>query len=146
MEEENYLFSAPTLILLAIGVIALLGLIFLAIEGGRIYMERFQAQNAANDVAAVMCYSGYDFTMLDGEFSVPEGFSKDRANTITAYHPPAAGEYAGNTDYVEIVVSRPVSGVLASLVSSHQVDVTGRRVVSCKGDILVLSSAARLQD
>jgi hypothetical protein len=146
MKEKNYLYSAPTLILLAIGFIALLGFAFLAIEGGRIYMERYQAQSAANTVASDLCSDEHGLTKSGNGFAIPDGFFNDGANAISVNHPPVSGIYAGNLDYVEVVVSRSVNSGIANLVHSDQVEVTGRADVFCDESNLMISSTILVQD
>lgn len=145
MEEKNYLFSAPTLILLSIGIIALLGFAFLAFEGGRIYMERYQAQNAAYEAASAMCAGGNDLTKLPSGLAVPYGIKSD-GDAVVVNHPPTSGINAGNMDYIEVVVSRLVSGGLINLVDVDQFNVTGQASVFCGENSLTISSAVFVRD
>jgi hypothetical protein len=146
MEDKNYLFSRPTLILVSIGVIALLGFAFLAIEGGRVYIERFQAQSAASDVASFICESEHNLAKQKDGFAIQDGSNSDIANIFTVNHPPKSGAYAGDFDYVEVVVSKSVSGGLTRLVYSDNIDVTGRAVILCDDGHLSVSSAVLTQD
>jgi Flp pilus assembly protein TadG len=127
MKEKNYLFSAPTLILLSIGMIALFGFAFLAFEGGRIYVERQQLRSYAAEAASEMCAKNQtDFERVS--------FVQNAAlaENITINHPPTSGSFAGNENYIEVAVSGFIGGGLVDLASAGAVEVTGQAVVYCE--------------
>ena len=145
MDEKNYLFSPPTLILLLIGFIALLGFALLAIEGGRVYMERSQAQSAAEAAASAMCSDGHDLTAQERQLATLYDFS-DGLNNITVNHPPISGAYAGDMDYVEVVARRSIRGGLTGLVYSDPAVVEGWATALCNEQSLTISSTDLMQD
>lgn len=136
MKEKNYLFSAPTMILLSIGIIALFGFAFLAFEGGRIYVERQQAMSAAAETASRLCTS-----TQSGPERVLASQSSMIADNITVHHPPTSGSYAGDLNYIEVSVSQFISGGLVDLASSESVAVTGHAVVYCEAAASIISLA-----
>jgi Flp pilus assembly protein TadG len=139
MEEKNYFFSAPTLILLSIGFVALLGFAFFAFEGGRIYVERQELQRYATETARALCAESSAnservvATQNDGKVAA-------LANDITVYRPPISGTFAGNKDYLEVTVSGVISGGLVDLASAHDVLVTSQAVVYCGSTVTEISS------
>ena len=134
MKEKNYLFSAPTLILLSIGIIALFGFAFLAFEGGRIYVERQQLRSLAAETAAQVCTN----TQSDPERMLASK-SGMLANNVVVYHPPTSGVYAGDMNYIEVTISQFISGGLVDLASSEKVSVTANAVVYCEAAASVIS-------
>jgi hypothetical protein len=145
VEEKNYLYSPQTLILLFIGLIALFGFALLAIEGGRVHMERIRAQSIADDAAAMMCSGGHDLMNQDDGFAILNNIN-DGANSIMVNRPPASGSYAGDLGYIEVVVNRVVRGGLTSLVYSDPIAVTGQTIASCTNQSVTVWSAELMQD
>jgi hypothetical protein len=130
MEEKNYFFTPPTLILLFIGLIALFGFAFLAFEGGRIYVERQQLKNYAAETASAFCAD--DTAVSERVFADRDGYGHVAlANNITVNRPPISGVYAGNKEYVEVNVSGFISGGLVDFASGDDVLVTSQAVVYC---------------
>ena len=145
MEEKNYLYSPQTLILLFIGLLALLGFALLAIEGGRVHMERIRAQSIADDAAALICSGENDLINQDVGFALQDTLNAG-ADSIMVNHPPASGSYADDLDSVEVVVSRVIQGGLTSLIYSDPVAVTGQTIISCGNPSVTVWSAELAQD
>jgi len=140
MKEKNYLFSAPTLILFSVGLIALFGFAFLAFEGGRIYVERQQLRSYAAEAASELCAKSQSdlerVTMVQSEFK-----NAALADNITINHPPTSGSFAGNENYIEVTVSGLIDGGLVDLASAGNVEVTGQAVVYCEAAASTISLA-----
>ena len=140
MQEKNYLFSAPTLILLSIGIIALMGFAFIAFEGGRIYVERQQLRSVAADAASNLCAAS--LSNPERVLANQNGFGHaSLAHDITIHHPPISGMYAGNENYIEVTVSGSISGGLVDFASADHVSLTGQAVVFCGASASEISLA-----
>jgi Flp pilus assembly protein TadG len=95
-----------------VGLLALLGLV---LDGGLLYLTRRQAQNAADAAAWAGAYSlaaGSREQAVNSAFYYANlnGFNNDGThNRVTVSHPPDAGAYAGNPNFlrVTIAVTRP---------------------------------------
>ena len=112
------------LVIFAVALIGLLGFAALALDGGNIYVEHRRTQAAADNAALAAA-----FQMMQGVTStVPlqnavlanaaqNGYTNDRQmNWVVFNHPPASGPYAGNGNYVQVVITETVPTVLAQLV------------------------------
>ena len=117
------------LVLFAGGLIAILLIGALVVDLGMVFMQRRQEQNAADPGAlaaarylrptantakmwtAACFYSvqnDYAATRTDNNAACDPGGAKD-GSTLTVNWPPSPGakEYAGNKNYVEVVIGKP---------------------------------------
>ena len=98
--------SGQAIALLVIVMMALLAIVGLAVDGGRLYLGQRTAQNAADNAslaaAQVMCAAG-DFTTAAFASAYTQGFDNNgTTNSVTVYSPPITGPNAGDNEYVEV--------------------------------------------
>lgn len=126
--------SGQVFVMLVLLVTALVGFTALAIDGGMVYSERRRAQNAADSGALAGALAktlsenlhvaaldridsngfgtswgpcdpaGYDCTLGTGENW-----------TVEVTNPPRSGDFAGNDDYIQVVISTKVEGAFVHL-------------------------------
>lgn len=108
-----------TLVLLAIMLGLLVGMIGLAVDGGLLLAAHERAQNVADSTArslAIALHNGATSESLQGtgeQFAfthnlLPADPGMTPAQQLIVNHPPESGAYAGNTDYVEVLVTHPM--------------------------------------
>ena len=140
------------LVLFAGGLVALLLIGALVVDLGMVFMQRRQEQNAADPGAlaaarylrptantakmwtAACFYSvqnGYAATRTDNNAACDPGGTKD-GSTLTVNWPPSPGakEYAGNKNYVEVVIGKPHKSLLAGIVNLGTIIVTTSAVAA----------------
>jgi hypothetical protein len=115
--------AGQVLPLLALALVALLGFAALALDGGNLYTEQRRAQAAADN--AVMAAA---FEQMNGVSSnnalraaafanaAQNGYEPGPRTTLAFYLPPIHGQYAGNPEYLEVVITQTVPTALAHLV------------------------------
>ena len=85
----------------------------MAIDGGMIYAERRQAQNAADTsalAAALALANGENLYAAGQNRALSNGYNNDGVtNTVEVYNPPTSGQYAGNSEYVQVFVTATVN-------------------------------------
>ncbi|MEX1072018.1 MAG: pilus assembly protein TadG-related protein [Anaerolineales bacterium] len=105
------------LVLLIVGLLAVAGL---AIDGGRIYSARRNAQNAADNAAlaaALALCSGDNINTAALSSAATNSFNNDgTTNTVVVHNPPTDGPNAGDSDYVEVVINSTQEGTFSQLV------------------------------
>lgn len=102
-------------VLAAFVLVALLGLLGLVLDGGLLYVARRQAQNAADAAAWAGAYSlaaGNRDQAITSAFYYANlnGFDNDgERNRVLVSHPPDAGAYVGDPNFIRvtIVVTNP---------------------------------------
>jgi hypothetical protein len=120
------------LVLLITGLVAIAGL---AIDGGRLYSARRNAQNAADNAALAgalaMCSNTNGGTAALASAST-NGFNNNgTTNTVDINVPPATGPNAGDSDYIEVIIDSSETGTISRLVFTGQLAYRARAVGHC---------------
>lgn len=111
-----------SMVILAFAIIVLLGMSGLAIDGGVLFSERRNAQNAAD--AAAMAGA---FAILQGNDPVSNAYARaadndyddnGTTNWVQVHYPPIQGPYAGNPDFVQVDIDSHVDTYFAQFVFS----------------------------
>ncbi len=119
MKVTNRSERGQALILIVFAIIGLVGMTALAVDGGRAYSERRRAQNAADSTALESAY-----TKVFGGDLYAEGLARAASNkfvdgdatanstspdvNIEIYNPPTSGPYAGDSQYVQVIITATV--------------------------------------
>ncbi len=109
------------LVLMAVALVGLLGFAALAIDGGMIYADRRQAQNAADaaSLAAALAIVNPPQNWRQAALNRAQSNGYPNNGTtkkVEVYDPPISGPYAGNTEYVQVFVESQVDTSLVHLV------------------------------
>jgi Flp pilus assembly protein TadG len=126
------------LILIALAIVGMIGLVALAIDGGNVFSNRRSAQNAADAAAlagALARVKNPDLPPADLSAlakaaalarATSNNFTTDASNTVTVNNPPgagcsgASGPYAGNAEYIQVIIRTTVSTFFAPVVGITQ--------------------------
>jgi Flp pilus assembly protein TadG len=113
------------LILIAIAMAGLIAITGLALDSGNAFANRRAAQNAADTsamAAALAKVSGQDW--YDAGFARAEtnNFYNDGINsTVEIYSPPVEGLYAGDADYLQVIITATVQTWFSSIVGVNEI-------------------------
>ncbi len=104
---------AQTLILIAIGMFALIAITAVAVGGGNVYRDRRQAQNAADTaaLAAALAITKNEpnWSQVALDHAASNGYLNDGTQSLVEVHrPPVDGPYAGNNEYVQVIITSHV--------------------------------------
>jgi hypothetical protein len=135
MKAENikrYHFANPfssetgqALLLIVFGMVALLGFAALAIDGGMVYSDRRQAQNAADTAAlaaALAKLNNQNYVLAARQRASSNGFDNNGAtNWVAVHNPPISGLYAGDDAYIQVFITSTVQTSLVHFVYSGPV-------------------------
>lgn len=120
--------SGQALVILAFSVVALIGFAALSIDGGMIYADRRHAQNAADSAAlaaALAKVNEEDWNAAGMNRAATNGYNNDGVtNTVNVYNPPISGQYAGNSEYIQVFINAVVDTSLVHFVYSGPVENT----------------------
>ena len=135
--------SGQTLVLIGLMVVVLFGFAALAIDGGMLLAERRRAQNAADAsvmAAALAKIQGTNLFTIALQRAASNGFgtvekvcNPDWSNclmgigelwTVQVNNPPRSGDYAGNSNYVQVRITSEVNTAFAHLVFSGPLQTT----------------------
>lgn len=124
-------FRGQALILIAIAMAALIGITALAVDTGNAYLNRRNAQSAADAAAlaaALAKVKNQDWQQAALTRAATNGFSNDANTTITVNYPPAAGcngqsgPYAGNDEYIQVLIRTKVSTYFGAIVGIRELN------------------------
>ena len=120
------------LILIVFAIIGLIGMTALAVDGGNAYAERRRAQNAADtsalDAALAKVRNGNLYSeglaraasnsYTDGD---PGVSSTDPKINVEIYNPPSDGPYAGNVEYIQVIITATIKTYFGRVVGISEV-------------------------
>jgi Flp pilus assembly protein TadG len=134
--DRNISRPGQALIILVLGIMGLMGIVALAVDGGNAYAERRRAQNAADAAAlagALERINNNTSTWVNAVYAsaAQNGFNNDgQTNTVRVFSPPADGTYAGNIEYIQVVITTYTKTYFASIIGipeiTNKVEATSR--------------------
>jgi Flp pilus assembly protein TadG len=126
--------TGQVLVLVAIGIIVVMGFAALAVDVGQFWSVRRDMQTAADAGAvagAIALRLSQDPTAAANSATAMNGFTNGTNSvTVKVNNPPASGIYAGNTSYVEVIVTQPQPTYFMRVLGYNRVTVGARSVAS----------------
>lgn len=119
--------SGQALIIIVFGIVGLIGLTALAIDGGRAFAERRHAQNAADTAALAAALKkarsdSANWQSAGFERAAENGYNNDGVNNVVAViSPPTEGPYAGNSEYIQVIIVSHLPTYFAPIIGIDQV-------------------------
>lgn len=124
------------LVLIALGMVAIVGIVAVAVDGGQLFAERRRSQNAADNAALAAAYAickKTDPVAAGLASAATNGYDNDGAsNTVTLNHPPLSGAHLGDNEYSEAIVDSHRTTFFAQLIGFNDLPVTTRAVSHCR--------------
>ena len=136
--KRTQMQSGQAIVMMALAMIALLGITGLAVDGGGLFFLQRDAQNASD--AAVIAATYALCTKGDSAEIVSAGVAAANANgfydgkdgrTVSVTNPPANGDKAGNPSYVEVDISATKPAYFIQVVYHGPLKVSTRAVGYC---------------
>lgn len=132
--------QGQAIVLLALLITGMVAVAGLAIDGGRLYSARRNAQNAADNAALAaaqaMCSDQSASTAALASAGT-NSFNNDGAtNTVDVNVPPSGGPNAGDSEYIEIVISSSEVGTISQLVFQGELAYSARAVGHCTNSVV----------
>jgi hypothetical protein len=115
--------SGQVLVLVVLGMVALIGITALVVDGGNIFLDRREAQNAADSAAlasALARVRGENFVQKAHEVAALNGYNNDgTSNTVQVFSPPIEGDHVGDIEYIQIIITSRVDTFFGSVVGQE---------------------------
>ena len=116
--------KGQALIIIVFAIFGLVGLTGLTIDGGNVYSDRRHAQNAADAAvmaAALTSVRGGDWHTAGMARAADNDYDNNgTSNIVQVVSPPISGTYAGNPDYIQVLITSHVDTYFAGVVGIHQ--------------------------
>ncbi len=128
--------SGQVLIFIAFGLVAIMAVVVLAVDGGQLFAERRSAQNAADNAALAAAYAickAADPVAAARNSALTNGYDNNGGtNTVVLNHPPASGPNTGDDEYSEALITSHRSTFFAQLIGIGDLPVSARTVSRCR--------------
>jgi len=115
--------SGQVLVLVVVGMVALIGITALAVDGGNVFLDRRKAQNAADSAAlasALARVRGENFVQKAHEIAALNGYNNDSAsNTVQVFSPPIEGNHVGDIEYIQIIITSRVDTFFGGVIGQE---------------------------
>lgn len=111
--------------MIALGLVVLLGIVALAIDGGSAFVDRRRAQSAADAAAlagALARINGEAWEKITYQVAAQNGFNNDGVtNVVQVYSPPADGQNYGNIEYIQVQITAYTKTYFAQVVGISRI-------------------------
>lgn len=126
MESKSFSEKGQALILITLAIIGLIGFTALAVDGGTAFSDRRHAQNAADTAAlaaALAKIRGDDWMVLALARAEANGYKTDgEINTVHVHCPPENGPYAGDDNYIEVIIESTVKTTFSRVLGREKIN------------------------
>jgi Flp pilus assembly protein TadG len=114
------------LIVIALALVGIVAIVGLVVDGGRGFLDRRKAQNAADSAALASAYARIkrDQSMVAAARSAAaeNGYNNDGVtNTVELYTPPRDGPHTNDVEYIQIIITSHVDTYFARVIGRHQI-------------------------
>jgi len=126
MKKQHLLSdSGQTLVIIAFAAIGLFAFAALAIDGSMVFSDRRHAQNAADTAALDSALSktrGGTWEQEGLARATSNGYDDNStSNEVEVYSPPVDGNYAGNSQYVQVKITSHVKTFFARILGFQRI-------------------------
>jgi Flp pilus assembly protein TadG len=114
------------LVVIALALVGLAGMAGLVVDGGNVFLDRKNAQNAADSAALSAAFhrirGGQDIVSAAFEAAAQNGYdSNGTTNVVEVYSPPKTGAHAGDVDYIEVTITSHVTTYFARVIGRDRI-------------------------
>ncbi|MEW5941574.1 MAG: Tad domain-containing protein [Chloroflexota bacterium] len=124
------------IILIVVAMVGILAITGLAVDGGRAYADRRQAQNAADSAvlaAALAKIRGDSASAVAYQTAAQNGYARDGERAEVEFHnPPTSGPYKGNAEYMQVIVTSHIPTTFGRVVTIERLTNTVEAVARVK--------------
>jgi len=124
--KTTQLERGQALVMIAIALIVLVGILGLVIDGGNAFLDRRKAQNAADSAALAASVTRIrgegDWVAAALTAAANNGYNSDGVkNVVVVYSPPTDGPFAGNVEYIQVIITSHVNTYFAKVIGKSEV-------------------------
>lgn len=124
------------IVLIALALVGLIAITGLVVDGGLAYADRRQAQNAADSAvlaASLARIRGNNYLSAALDQTQKNGYANDSEQSdVQVHNPPISGPYAGNSEYIQVVITSHHQTVFGKVVGISEVTNTVEAVARAK--------------
>ena len=123
---KNQSQRGQALVIIALAMVGLAGIVALVVDGGNVFADRRNAQNAADaaTLAAALSRIRGDQDMVSAALAsaAQNGYNNDGVtNVIELYSPPKDGPHAGDIEYIQVIITSHVDTYFAGVIGRDKI-------------------------
>lgn len=132
MKAKQNSERGQAMIMIVFGFIGIVAMVALTVDGGNVFLDRRQAQNAADTAAyaaALANLNSQSISQAGLGRAADNGFNNDGvSSTVTVNNPPIAGcggvssPYAGDNQYIQVIINSFVDPYFAQIIGINQME------------------------
>ncbi|HEX9385513.1 MAG TPA: pilus assembly protein TadG-related protein [Anaerolineales bacterium] len=124
--KNNHIERGQALIVIALALVGIIAMVALVVDGGRGFLDRRNAQNAADSAALASAYARIkgDQDMVSAALSAAaeNGYNNDgTTNIVELYSPPKDGPHSKDVEYIQIIITSNLDTYFARVIGRQQI-------------------------
>ncbi len=124
--KNNHIERGQALIVIALALVGIIAMVALVVDGGRGFLDRRNAQNAADSAALASAYARIkgDQDMVSAALSAAaeNGYNNDgTTNIVELYSPPKDGPHSKDVEYIQIIITSHLDTYFARVIGRQQI-------------------------
>ena len=124
------------IVLIALALVGLIAITGLVVDGGMAFVDRRQAQNAADTAALAAALSqirGDNYLSAAFANATQNGYNNDGLdNEVQVHRPPISGPYLGNSEYIQVIITSHHQTYFGRVVGINEVTNTVEAITRAK--------------
>lgn len=123
---KYYPTRGQALIIVALALAGLVGIAGLVIDGGNVFLDRRNAQSAADSAALAAAFhrirGGQDIVTAAMQAAADNGYdSNGTTNIVEVYSPPKSGSHSGDLDYIQVIITSHVTTYFSRVIGRSSI-------------------------
>lgn len=132
--------KGQAIVIITLSIIGLIGIAALAIDGTNAYIDNRRAETAASAAAltgALTRIEGGNWRAAALAIAAANGYDNDgESNTVELNTPPLSGPYAGNAEYIEVIITSRMRTYFANVIGIPYITNAVRAVAQSKPSVM----------
>lgn len=129
------------LIVIVFAILGLVGITALAVDGGNAFLQTRRAQNAADAVALGAALAririGSSWVESAYQMAADQGYDNDGiTNTVQIFSPPSSGNYEGNIEYIQVIITVHTPTYIAGAIGIEQTTTRVQAITRTKTPVI----------
>jgi hypothetical protein len=124
--NTKHVNRGQALIIVALALAGLAGIVGLVVDGGNAFMDRRNAQSAADSAALAAAFTrirgGPDIASTALKSAAQNGYDNNGvSNVVEVYSPPKNGPHSGQVEYIEVTITSHVTTYFARIIGRNTI-------------------------
>jgi uncharacterized membrane protein len=124
--KKFHAVRGQALIIVALALAGLVGIVGLVVDGGNVFLDRRNAQNAADSAALAAAFhrirGGQDIVSAAMQAAAQNGYDGNgTTNVVQVYSPPESGSHAGDLDYIQVIITSHVTTYFSRVIGRSSI-------------------------